>query len=447
MTRKNMITLMVILAIFVFALWVLLPVDSERFGRQGIRLGLDLQGGIHMVYRADLSQVEPDEEADVIDGVIAVISNRINPLGVTEPVIQKQGHDRIAVELPGLSITDKEKERLSRVALLKFGELVGDDEEATWENARGRWKPATAIINGQEKELTSRYFKENTYVDRDNLGNLLLIFEWDEEGAKISEAVTGRLINQPLGIFEGDESLLGEDGRPIAPIVRSKITDKGQIEGLSYDEATSISNQLNAGRLPVPLEILYDQTVSPLLGADFVDRGTKAGLIGIILVMLFMIVYYRMSGVLASLALIFYGALVLAIFKLVPVTLTLAGLGGFVISIGMAVDANVLIFERMKEELRTGQTLGGAIESGFDRAWTAIRDSNITTFIACGILYWLGSSIIASAPVQGFALTLSIGVAVSMFTAILVTRTLLRLFVGSSLAKRTNLFSPYLGRR
>jgi len=447
MTRKNMITLMVILAIFVFALWVLLPVDSERFGRQGIRLGLDLQGGIHMVYRADLSQVEPDEEADVIDGVIAVISNRINPLGVTEPVIQKQGHDRIAVELPGLSITDKEKERLSRVALLKFGELAGDDEEATWENARGRWKPATAIINGQEKELTSRYFKENTYVDRDNLGNLLLIFEWDEEGAKISEAVTGRLINQPLGIFEGDESLLGEDGRPIAPIVRSKITDKGQIEGLSYDEATSISNQLNAGRLPVPLEILYDQTVSPLLGADFVDRGTKAGLIGIILVMLFMIVYYRMSGVLASLALIFYGALVLAIFKLVPVTLTLAGLGGFVISIGMAVDANVLIFERMKEELRTGQTLGGAIESGFDRAWTAIRDSNITTFIACGILYWLGSSIIASAPVQGFALTLSIGVAVSMFTAILVTRTLLRLFVGSSLAKRTNLFSPYLGRR
>jgi len=442
-----MITLVVILAIFASALWVLLPVDSERFGRQGIRLGLDLQGGIHLVYRADLSQVEPGEEADVIDGVIAVISNRINPLGVTEPVIQKQGHDRIAVELPGLSITDKEKERLSRVALLKFGERADEGEEATWENARGRWKPATAIINGQEKELTSRYFKENTYVDRDNLGNLLLIFEWDEEGAKISEAVTGRLINEPLGIFEGDESLLGEDGRPIAPIVRSKIIDKGQIEGLSYDEATSISSQLNAGRLPVALEILYDQTVSPLLGADFVDRGTKAGLIGIILVMLFMIVYYRMSGALASLALIFYGTLVLAIFKLIPVTLTLAGLGGFVISIGMAVDANVLIFERMKEELRTGQTLGGAIESGFDRAWTAIRDSNITTFIACGILYWLGSNIIASAPVQGFALTLSIGVAVSMFTAILVTRTLLRLFVGSSLAKRTNLFSPYLGRR
>jgi len=447
MTKRNMLTLMVVFVLFALVLWVILPLDSERFGRQGIRLGLDLQGGIHMVYKADLSQVKPDERADVIDGVIQVISNRINPLGVTEPVIQKQGEDRIAVELPGLSITDKEKERLSRVALLEFGELAGEEEEATWENERGRWKPATAIIDGEERELTSRYFKENTYVDRDNLGNLLLIFEWDEEGSKISEKVTSRLINKPLGIFEGDESLLGEDGRPIAPIVRSTITDKGQIEGLSYEEVTSLSSQLNAGRLPVPLEILYDQTVSPLLGADFIDMGTKAGLIGIILVMLFMIAYYRLSGVLASLALIFYGALVLAIFKLIPVTLTLAGLGGFIISVGMAVDANVLIFERMKEELRAEQTLGAAIEAGFNRAWTAIRDSNITTFIACGILYWLGSSIVASAPVMGFALTLFIGVAVSMFTAIVVTRTLLRLFVGSRLAKKTYLFSPYLGRK
>jgi len=447
MTKRNMLTLMVVFVLFALVLWVILPLDSERFGRQGIRLGLDLQGGIHMVYKADLSQVKPDERADVIDGVIQVISNRINPLGVTEPVIQKQGEDRIAVELPGLSITDKEKERLSRVALLEFGELAGEEEEATWENERGRWKPATAIIDGEERELTSRYFKENTYVDRDNLGNLLLIFEWDEEGSKISEKVTSRLINKPLGIFEGDESLLGEDGRPIAPIVRSTITDKGQIEGLSYEEVTSLSSQLNAGRLPVPLEILYDQTVSPLLGADFIDMGTKAGLIGIILVMLFMIAYYRLSGILASLALIFYGALVLAIFKLIPVTLTLAGLGGFIISVGMAVDANVLIFERMKEELRAEQTLGAAIEAGFNRAWTAIRDSNITTFIACGILYWLGSSIVASAPVMGFALTLFIGVAVSMFTAIVVTRTLLRLFVGSRLAKKTYLFSPYLGRK
>ncbi len=225
------------------------------------------------------------------------------------------------------------------------------------------------------------------------------------------------------------------------------IVERGRITGLSFNEATSLSQQLNAGRLPVSLEILYDQTVSPILGADFIDMSIKAGVIGIILVMLFMIIYYRLPGVLASLALIFYGSLVLAIFKLIPVTLTLAGLGGFVLSIGMAVDANVLIFERMKEEFRTGRALGAAIETGFNRAWTAIRDSNVTTFIVCGILFWVGSVVVAGAPVKGFAWALAIGVAVSMFTAIVVTRTLLRLFVGTRLAQRASLFSPYLGRK
>jgi preprotein translocase subunit SecD len=443
MTRRNTLVFMIILALFAFAICALI---YPMFGREQIRLGLDLQGGIHMVYKADLSSVGPGNEASIMDGVIAVLNNRINPLGVTEPLIQKQGQDRILVELPGKSITDKEKERLSRVAILEFGELATDDEEAKWENELGRWKPATAVIGGEEKALTSRYFKENTYVNRDSLGRIFLLFEWNEEGSQLSEEITGRLIDKPLGIFEGDEALLGEDGVPIAPVVRSVITDMGQIEGLSFNEASSISIQLNAGRLPVSLEILYDQTVSPILGASFVDMSVKAGLIGIILVILFMIIYYRMSGVLASLALIFYGTLVLALFKLIPVTLTLAGIGGFVLSIGMAVDANVLIFERMKEELREGRTLGAAIEVGFNRAWTAIRDSNVTTFIVCGILYWLGSSIVASAPVMGFALTLFIGVAVSMFTAIVVTRTLLRLFVGTRLAQRTSLFNVYAGK-
>ena len=444
MFRKNAPVLIIILAIFAFAISALI---FPLFGREAMRLGLDLQGGIHMVYRADLSAVEPGEEAGVMEGVMAVISNRINPLGVTEPVIQKQGQDRILVELPGLSITDKEKERLSRVALLEFGELAADDEEAKWENELGRWKPTTAVIDGKEKALTSRYFRENTYVDQDNMGRIELLFEWDKEGSKISEEVTSRLIGKPLGIFEGAESLLGEDGRPIVPTVQAVIVDRGRITGLSFNEATSLSQQLNAGRLPVSLEILYDQTVSPILGADFIDMSVKAGVIGIILVMLFMIIYYRLPGVLASLALIFYGSLVLAIFKLIPVTLTLAGLGGFVLSIGMAVDANVLIFERMKEEFRTGRALGAAIETGFNRAWTAIRDSNVTTFIVCGILFWVGSVIVAGAPIKGFAWALAIGVAVSMFTAIVVTRTLLRLFVGTRLAQRASLFSPYLGRK
>ncbi len=446
MPRRKRLVFIIVLIIFALALSIVLPINEGLLGKRGIRLGLDLQGGIHVVYKADLSSVESGDEDDAIEGVMAVLSNRINPMGVTEPVIQKQGNDRILVELPGLSITDKEKESLSRVAILEFGELAAEEEEAKWENELGRWKPATAMIGGEEKTLSSRYFKENTYVDRDNLGGIELIFEWDEEGSELSEEITGRLINERLGIFEGNEPLRGDDGRPIAPFIQTTIVSRGRITGLSLNEATRLSSQLNAGRLPVPLEIIYDQTVSPILGADFIDMSLKAGLIGIVLVMLFMILYYRLPGLMASLALIFYGALVLALFKLIPVTLTLAGIGGFVLSIGMAVDANILIFERMKEELRAGRTLGAAIEVGFSRAWTAIKDSNITTFIVCGILYWLGSSIVASAPVMGFALTLFIGVAVSMFTAIVVTRTLLRLFVGTRLAQRTSLFSVHAGK-
>ena len=233
-------------------------------------------------------------------------------------------------------------------------------------------------------------------------------------------------------------------------ILQPEYKGSGIISGsFSIDEVNRLATLLASGALPMPLQKppLYQEKVSATLGADFINRSVQAGLIGIILVMLFMILYYRLSGALACLALMFYGALVMALFKLIPVTLTLAGLGGFVLSIGMAVDANVLIFERIKEELRTGRTLGAAIEAGFNRAWTAIRDSNVTTFIVCGILYWLGSSIVASAPVMGFALTLFIGVAVSMFTAIVVTRTLLRLFVGTGLAQRTWLFSPYRGRK
>ncbi len=449
MPRRNTLVFIIVLIIFALALSIVLPIDQGLLGKKGIRLGLDLQGGIHIVYKADLSAIEPGGRDDAVEGAMAILSNRINPMGVTEPVIQKQGNDRILVELPGLSITDKEKEDLSRVAILEFGELVAGEEEAKWENELGRWKPATAIIDGEEKTLSSRYFKENTYVDRDNLGGIELIFEWDEEGSELSKEITGRLIKQPLGIFEGSEPLRGDDGLPIAPTIQATIVSRGRITGLSLNEANRLSTQLNAGRLPVPLEIIYDQTVSPILGADFIDMSLKAGLIGIVLVMLFMILYYRLPGLMASLALVFYGALVLAVFKLWPgggVTLTLAGIGGFVLSIGMAVDANILIFERMKEELRAGRTLGATIEVGFNRAWTAIRDSNVTTFIICGILLWLGNSIVASAPVVAFAWALAIGVAVSMFTAIVVTRTLLRLFIGTRLAQRTPLFSIHAGK-
>ncbi|MFC1920783.1 protein translocase subunit SecD [Chloroflexota bacterium] len=457
MNRRNSLVFLAVLIIFVIAALVVLPVKDGIIGGKDIRLGLDLQGGVHIVYQADLASIESGGEDDAMDGAIAILQNRVNPLGVTEPVIQKLGSDRILVELPGLSISDTEKERLARVDILQFGELTTDNASAKWVatyydralgvSVEGNWKPATAVIDGEEKELTSRYFKSNTQVGRSEMGQLELHFEWNDEGSELSTIITGRLIDQPLAIFDGDNPLLGENGRMIAPYVQSTITERGVVTGLSLVDATLLSQQLNFGRLPVALEIIEDEEVSPILGSKFVDLSVLAGLIGIALVMAYMILYYRVSGLLASLSLVFYGTLVMALFKLIPVTLTLSGLGGFILSIGMAVDANVLIFERMKEEFRAGRTLGAAIEAGFNRAWTAIRDGNITTLIVCFILYWLGGTIVASAPVKGFALTLAIGVLVSMFTAIIVTRTLLRLLVRTPLARKPRLFSPHLGRK
>lgn len=449
MVRRNTLVFWILLIVFALAALVVFPIEKGTLGNIGIRLGLDLQGGVRIVYKVDLSSIETDTEGSTIEGVIAVLSNRINPLGVTESVIRKLGSDRILVELPGREITDKEKERLSRVALLEFGELVTDNETFKWENEWGKWKPATAVIDGVTKELTSKYFKENTYVRQGNLGEIDLVFEWDKEGSKLSEEITGRLIKQPLGIFEGDEALRGEKGEPIAPTVQAVITDSGVITGLSLKDALDLSKVLNAGRLPVPLEKVDDQYVTPSLGADFLTMVVKAGFIGLLVTMLFMIIYYRFSGVIASLALVYYTVLTLAIFKLVGLlfgggfTLTLAGIGGFVLSVAMAIDANVLVFERMKEELMVGKTLGAAIEAGFSRAWPAIWDSNITTILAGIILYWLGTGLIASDPVKGFAITLVIGVAASMFTAVTVTRTFIRCFVGTGLAHKTSLFAPY----
>jgi preprotein translocase subunit SecD len=355
------------------------------------------------------------------------------------------GENQLLVEIPGRSLTDKEKESLGSVALLEFGELVtGEDEEYKWENSLGKWKPATAELNGETVALTSAYFEDNTYVGQGTLNAIVLVFSWNEDGAVLSKEITTRLLNQQLGIFEGGQALLGDDGKPIAPEVNDVITDSGQIDGLSYAEATRLSKQLNAGRLPVALNRTGDElNVEPWLGQDFVDKAVKAGIIGILATMLFMCIYYRMSGMVASLALAYYAVVTLAIFKLIGVTLTLSGIGGFVLSIGMAVDANVLIFERMKEEMWAGRGLGAAIEAGFKRAWPAIWDSNITTVLAGVILFWLGSSgVVASDIAKGFAVTLIIGVAVSMFSAITVTRTFLRPFVRTGLAQNNSLFAP-----
>jgi preprotein translocase subunit SecD len=432
--RRTVYLLVFILVLFGFALWSVVPVDRSVFGRQGLTLGLDLAGGSYLVYQADLSGIEPGTENQIMDGVKGVIERRINALGVTEPVVEIQnqgGEYSVAIQLPGIADIEKAKETIGLFTVLEFRE----------QDATGNWTPATGTVNGENLTLSSRYFKENTSISVDQYGKPLLVFEWDETGAQLSEQITTRLLHKPLAIFLGDEPLRGQDGHIIAPTVNAVITDKGQIEGLSLADATELKDLLNAGRIPVPLGSyvngvfessvpLYERTVDATLGADSIHKSLIAAEIGIVMLLLFMILYYRLPGLVACLSLGIYGVVLLAIFKLIPVTLTLPGVAGFILSLGMAVDANVLIFERTKEELRGGRSLGAAVEAGFNRAWTAIRDSNITTFIACIVLFWLGGTL-GAFMVRGFAVTLFIGVALSMFTAITVTRTFLRLIVGS----------------
>ena len=452
MSRNRWIFLLVVV-VFILSLLVVFPVDKGVLGGRSIRLGLDLQGGTRVTYSANFSGTNITSAAaqkTALEGAIAVLENRLNPMGVSETTIRALGSDQIVVEIPGKTLTASEKESLGRVALLEFGELVTgnvtDNSTIRWTNEYGSWRPATAVVDNQTLELTSAYFQDNTFITTSQTtGQVLLRFNWNPTGTQLSTQITTRLLGQQLGIFEGDQPLRSVDGRPIAPVVQAVITDSGVIEGLSTPDAQRLSKQLNAGRLPVPLVRTGDeQDVEPVLGSQFVTLSVRAGLITLLVIMLFMIAYYRVSGAIASAAVIYYGILLFAIFKLFNVTMTLSAIGGFVLSLGMAVDANVLIFERMKEELWAGRTLGAAIDAGFGRAWPAIWDSNITTIIAGVILLWLGSSNIASsAPVKGFAVTLIIGIVSSLFTAVTVTRALLRPFTGTEFANNPGLFAPF----
>jgi preprotein translocase subunit SecD len=283
-----------------------------------------------------------------------------------------------------------------------------------------------------EKPLTGQYFKK-AEVHFNQRGTPEIYFEFDDEGAKLFGDITKRNLQKPIGIFL--------DGQVISsPTVQAQITSNGVIQGsFTPEEAKNLAIQLNAGALPVPVTIEEERTVDATLGADSVRKSVIAGEIALLVVAAFMIMYYRMLGVVAVGALFIYTLIVLALFKLIPVTLTLAGIAGLILSIGMAVDANILIFERMKEELRSGKTVGSAIEAGFGRAWPSIRDSNFSTLITCTILFWFGSNFGASI-VSGFALTLAIGVVCSMFSAIVVTRSFLRLLIGRRASLNPSLF-------
>jgi preprotein translocase subunit SecD len=348
------------------------------------------------------------------------------------------------VQLPGLT-TDQARDLLGRTALLQFCEQAPGAYPAQAQpcDTGGQWVQAMGEVNGQTVPLTSRYLKPNAYVGTDQIGNPVVQFEWNGDGSQLSKQITTRLLNQPLGIFLDNEALA-------TPNVNGVIENQGTITGLPLTTtadgrtgARDLVVQLNSGALPVQLSVLQEQNVDATLGEDAVDRSVLAGEIGLLLVMLFMVLYYRVPGLLASMALVVYTLLSLAIFKLIPVTLTLAGIGAFVLSVGMAVDANILVFERMKEEMREGRSYATAIEAGFRRAWPSIRDSNVSTLITTLILYVLGGGLTIpglgafEAPlVQGFALTLAAGVLVSMFSALFVTRVFMRLIVGTAVARR-----------
>jgi preprotein translocase subunit SecD len=401
----------------------MVPIDTKLLGPHGLRLGLDLKGGSQLLYQADLSMKAPNvTDAEAMASVIDKIQRRVDEYGAAEPVIQKLGTDRILVQLPGVKNIDEAISLIGETALLDFR------EQKLAASGNTTWVIAKAIgSNGQEEELTGKYLK-SAYVSYIELEGYVVVIEWDSEGAYLFEKVTRRNLNKQLAIFLDNELIS-------APTVNDVITagQTGYIEGdFTTGEAQKLAIQLNSGALDLPLTIIDQRDVDPTLGADSIRRSIMAAAIGIVLLAVFVILYYRLPGLVACLSLGIYGVFLVAIFDLFSsyITLTLPGIAGAVVSFGMAVDANVLIFERMKEELRGGRSLAAAVEAGFSRAWTAIRDSNITTFIACLVLYWLGGTF-GAFMVRGFAVTLFIGVALSMFTAIVVTRTILRLTISS----------------
>lgn len=438
-------------------------------------------------------------DADDMEGVISIISRRVNLFGTEEPIVQQFGEDRIIVQLPGASgsVTDVEFVETADLedisGLLRRMEFV--DYTISAEGDHGyRIRMPVSLPRSRQDELENAFrdqigavdsfrvtggieaaksligetalleFRERICTDAsctaftdselnltgDDLvdayastdsqtGEWAVNIQFNDRGADIFGELTRRIVGDPtrrIAVFIDDQLV-------IAPVARAWIRDgRSQITGnFNREEARTLSIQLESGRLPVPLELIQESEVDALLGSESLEKSLLAGIIGLGLVIVFMLVYYRMAGVVAALALVFYSIVVLAVFKMIPVTLTLPHIGGFILSIGLAVDANILIFERMKEEIRVGRTLASSMEVGFNRAWPAIRDGNVSTIITCGVLLWFGSRL-GGGLINGFALSLLIGVIVSMFTAVVLSRNVLQLLAWAGLSRRINLFSP-----
>jgi preprotein translocase subunit SecD len=438
--------------------------DAFGVERREMRLGLDLRGGTRLVLEADISN-QPDVDLDdAMESAVDIVERRVNAFGVAESITERVGSNRIQVQLPGIS-AEEALDKIGRTAQLKFMEIETDqngllliDDPATGQ-ARGvtvaeldanrallenaRFKPIVVVDeDGVARELNGSLLDRGSiFVDRDVVGSPVLNFGMTDEGADLLSQATARLSSppQPIAFFLDDEPIRSASGQILAPTVQGQISDEGTITNLAIDDARDLSTLLRTGAFPVPLNVVQQDEVDATLGDEAVVHTVEAGLIAILIVMAFMVAYYRLPGLLSAGALFVYVSLTLAVFKLWPVTITSAGMAAFVLSVGMAVDANILIFERMKEELRLGRNLRNAIDAGFSRAWSSIRDSNISTIITCFILYWFGDQFGASL-VKGFALTLGLGVIVSMFSAIVVTRTFLHALIGFPVMQHLWLF-------
>jgi len=376
-----------------------------------LKLGLDLQGGVHLVYQADVSKLPEADRLSAVESTRANVERRINLLGVSEPLIQtsKVGDEhRIIVELAGVTDVNQAISLIGQTAQLEFRESsiatpsAATDFKPTSLTGADLQRAVVQFASGQSNSLS---------------GNPSVGLEFTAEGGKKFSDITSRNISKPLAVFL-DENIV------TAPVVQNTISDgKAIITGnFTVDEAKKLVIQLNAGALPVPIKIVEQRSVGATLGNESISKSLFAGAVGLLIVSLFMVANYGLKGILADVALVLYVFLSLAIIKLVPITLTLAGIAGLVLSIGMAVDANILIFERIKEEIAWGRPRLAAIELGFHRAWNSIRDSNFSTLITAGILFWFGTG-----SVRGFALTLIVGIIVSLFSAITVTKLLLNL--------------------
>lgn len=377
------------------------------------KLGLDLSGGSRLTYEADVSKLNPADVPDAMSSLREVIERRVNVFGVSEPLVQTESsamsgavQNRLIVELPGVTDVKEATKMIAATPQLEFRVLpIGVSPTSTDASS------TNFIATG----LTGRFLKRSQVSFNQNSLSPSISIEFNDEGAKLFAEITKANINRPVAILL--------DGQIIsAPNVREEIRDgKAEISGqFTVEEAKSLVRDLNLGALPVPVKLASTQVVGATLGSEAAKKGVEAGLIGLLLIAVFMIAWYRLPGLVAVVSLSIYTMIMLAIFKLLPVTLTAAGMAGFILSIGIAIDANVLIFERMREELLGGKGLGDAVREGFHRAWSSIRDSNLSGIISSTILFWFGTSMI-----KGFALTLALGIIVSMFTAITVTRTLL----------------------